>query len=313
MGLTINGWIGYSPTLFAAWNQLTGGALPDETDWTSAMAMRGEPPPARGVVLRVDIDSDASGFDPRGELVYLPPAWFTAVPPPRLPAVMMIGGQFNDPADWLRAGAAVDTLDTFAAAHGGHAPVAVFVDPSGTFANDTECVNGPRGMAADHLMNDVVPQVVATFGVRSDRGAWGVTGFSSGGTCSVDLAAMHPETFGVFVDIAGDLGPNAGTKAQTVQRLFGGDEAAWARFDPRSVIAAHGDYAGLAGLFVVPAHSTGDAQSARALCDAGTRRRIDCTVLVLPGRHVWPFAGTAFADTLPWLADRLGASGTLGD
>ena len=30
---------------------------------------------------------------------------------------MMIGGEFNTPADWLRAGGAVKTLDNFAAAH----------------------------------------------------------------------------------------------------------------------------------------------------------------------------------------------------
>ena len=36
--------------------------------------------------------------------VYLPPAWYATNPPPRLPTVMMIGGEFNTPADWLRAG-----------------------------------------------------------------------------------------------------------------------------------------------------------------------------------------------------------------
>ena len=64
---------------------------------------------------------------------------------------MMIGGEFNTPADWLRAGDAVTTIDKFAAAHGGNAPVFVFVDAGGTFNNDTECVNGPRGNSADHL------------------------------------------------------------------------------------------------------------------------------------------------------------------
>ena len=59
-----------------------------------------------------------------------------------LPVVMMIGAELNTPADWLRAGNAVATADDFAAHHGGGAPVLVFVDPSGAFRNDTECVNG---------------------------------------------------------------------------------------------------------------------------------------------------------------------------
>ncbi len=51
----------------------------------------------------------------------------------------------------------MSTADEFAAVHGGYAPVLVFVDPTGAFRNDTECVNGRRGNAADHLTKDVVP------------------------------------------------------------------------------------------------------------------------------------------------------------
>jgi S-formylglutathione hydrolase FrmB len=117
-------------------------------------------------------------FTHRGELVYLPPAYFRHQPPPTLPTVMMIGGEFNTPADWLRAGDAVTTIDKFAAAHGGNAPVFVFVDAGGTFNNDTECVNGPRS-SADHLTKDVVPYLIANFGVSPREqlgrgpGRWG--------------------------------------------------------------------------------------------------------------------------------------------
>ena len=76
---------------------------------------------------------------------------------------MMIGGEFNTPADWLRTGGAVKMLDDFAAAHHGNAPVVVFVDPGGAFNNDTECVNGSRGNSADHLTKDVVPYMVSHY------------------------------------------------------------------------------------------------------------------------------------------------------
>ncbi|EUA66178.1 esterase family domain protein [Mycobacterium xenopi 4042] len=72
-----------------------------------------------------------------------------------------------------------------------------------------------------------------------------------GGTCAVDLTVMHPELFSTFVDIAGDLGPNSGTKAQTIARLFGGNAAAWAAFDPTTVIKRHGPYSGVSGWFAV--------------------------------------------------------------
>ncbi len=306
-GLTVNGWIGYFPTVPVAWNQLTGGPLPNQTDRATVAAMQSQGiVPDNGALVRVSIGADASGFAHRDEWVYLPPAWFATNPPPRLPAVMMIGGEFNTPADWVRAGEAVATLDAFAAGHGGDAPVAVFVDSSGAFTVDTECVNGVRGNAADHLTGDVVPYLINEFGVSAAQSHWGVAGFSSGGTCALDLAAKHPELFHAFVDIAGDAGPNAGTKQQTIDRLFGGDRDAWAAFDPATVIAAHGSYRTVSGLIVVPYGSQSHADTdSEELCALGRLHEMSCDVVTLDGRHDWPFAARAFAATLPWLAAQL--------
>lgn len=341
VALAVNIWVGYFPTVQTAWNQLTAGPLPDQTDRDTvtaraAAARSHHTLPSRGSLLKVDIPSTASGFRHRGEWVYLPPAWFASTPPPPLPTVMMIGAQFNTPADWVRAGGAVTTIDTFAAAHGGHAPVLVFVDAGGAFNNDTECVNGPRGMAADHLTRDIAPFMARNFGVSTDRSQWGVVGWSMGGTCAIDLAAMHPELFRAVVDIAGDLTPNAGTREQTIARLYGGDMAAWAEFDPASAITKHGSYHGVSAWFAVngtnlaaPATATttptavrgltrdplvsglpGDQVSAAdTLCALGSAHGISCAVIAQPGKHDWPFARRVFAGSLPWLAATLGTPG----
>jgi S-formylglutathione hydrolase FrmB len=239
-----------------------------------------------------------------------------------LPTVMMIGGEFNTPADWMRAGNAVKTIDDFAAAHAGIAPVFVFVDSGGAFNNDTECVNGTRGNAADHLTKDVVPFMVSTYRVSPHRENWGIVGWSMGGTCAVDLTVMHPDMFSAFEDIAGDLAPNSGNKAQTIQRLFGGNAAAYAAFDPTTVMHRHGPYAGVAGWFdingtpaqagtVVNAAARPNDQTAAAnsLCGTGSALGITCAVVMQPGKHDWPFAANAFAVGLPWLAGRLGTPG----
>ncbi|OBH75610.1 hypothetical protein A5681_10545 [Mycobacterium scrofulaceum] len=333
--LVLNLWVGYFPTVQAAWSQLTSGPLPDQTDPATVTAMVAKRArPSHGSVVPVVIPSDASHFKHRGELVYLPPEWFTSSPPPALPTVMMIGGQFNTPADWTRAGNAVKTIDDFAAAHDGKAPVLVFVDSGGAFNNDTECVNGVRGNAADHLTKDVVPYMVSKFGVSRDRSNWGVAGWSMGGTCAVDLTVMHPDMFSAFVDVAGDFFPNAGTKAQTIARLFGGNADAWAAFDPTTVISRHGPYSDVAGWFAIssegppagrplmtdsgairlagreaaadPGNQTAAAYS---LCALGRANGIDCAVLAQPGKHDWPFADRVFAAALPWLAGRLGTPG----
>ena len=244
-----------------AWNQLTAGPLPDQTDTVTVAAMQKRHAiPLKGTVVPVSIPDTASGFKHRGELVYLPPAWYATDPPPPLPTVMMVGGEFNTPADWMRAGNAVKTIDDFAAAHGGNAPVFVFVDSGGAFNNDTECVNGTRGNAADHLTKDVVPFMISNYRVSPNRANWGVVGWSMGGTCAVDLTVMHPDMFSAFEDIAGDLTPNSGNKAQTIQRLFGGNAAAYAAFDPTTVITRHGPYAGVAGWFDINGPTAAAAQ-----------------------------------------------------
>jgi S-formylglutathione hydrolase FrmB len=312
-GLVLNAWIGYVPTVYSMWNQLTAGPLPDQTDRATLAAMQSKGVvPAKGVVVPVAISAEVSKFRHRGELVYLPPAWFASVPPPRLPVVMMVGAEINTPADWPRVGGATSAADAFAATHRGVAPVLVFVDSGGAFGIDTECVNGSRGNAADHLTKDIVPYMISQFGVSADRADWGVAGFSTGGTCAVDLTVMHPDLFSAFVDIAGDAAPNAGTKEQTIARLFGGSAAAWAAFDPATVITRHGPYRGVSGWFVVAAGSNRDANAgvqeaaASSLCATGSAYGIDCAVVHLEGKHDWVFAASAFAVALPWLAGKLG-------
>ncbi len=333
--LSLNLWVGYFPTVQTAWNQLTAGPLPDQTDQATVVAMQvSRKVPAKGTLVPVTISAAASGFKHRGELVYLPPAWYASNPPPPLPTLMMIGGEFNTPADWLRAGNAIKTVDDFAAAHHGNAPVLVFVDSGGAFNNDTECVNGGRGNAADHLTKDVVPFMEATYGVSTSRTNWGIVGWSMGGTCAVDLAVMHPDMFSTFEDIAGDLSPNSGTKEQTIDRLFGGDAAQYANFDPSTVITRHGPYTGISGWFDIsgatspppptfnPASANGGGNglggrdaagrtsdqttAATSLCGLGAANGIQCAVVAQPGKHDWPFAAHAFASALPWLAGQIG-------
>lgn len=305
--LVVNLWTGYFPTVQTAWNQLTAGPLPDQISLATLTALQQHHAvPAKGTLVPVETGDAASGFRHRSELVYLPPAWYATSPPPRLPAVLMIGGEFNTPADWVRVGDAVSTADAFAAAHHGYAPVLVFADAGGAFNNDTECVDGNRGNSADHLTKDVRPYVISHFGVSSNRSDWGIVGWSMGGTCAVDLSVMHPELFSAFEDIAGDLSPNAGTKEQTIARLFGGSAASWAAYDPTTVMTRHGRYADVAGWFDTNTAGPEQTAAASTLCALGAAEGIDCTVAVQPGMHDWPFATQAFAAALPWLAGQLG-------
>jgi len=329
--LEVNSWTGYLPTVRALWNLSTDATLENQVDEATAQAMRRRGDQLDlGRLVTVRIPNARSGFPHRDELVYLPPSWFTSDPPPALPVVLMIGGEFGWPADWPSTGGAQRAADEFAAEHGGNAPILVFPDISGEFTNDTECVNGPRGNAADHLIKDVVPYVMSHFSAARDPAAWAVAGWSVGGTCAVMTTAMHPEMFHTFLDIDGQLRPNAGSKEQTIARLFGGDAAAYDRFDPLTVLKTNGPYSGIAGLFAVSGNGpalhlaphqsgppTGDPPAAPEahqdiatyLCRAASNAGMECSVQPGPGDHKFGTAKRRFAEALPWLAGRLHTPG----
>jgi S-formylglutathione hydrolase FrmB len=329
--LAVNTWTGYLPTVGTLWNRSTDGDLENQIDDATALAMRlrGERPD-HGMLVQVSIPNLNSGFPHRDELVYLPPAWFAGDSAPPLPAAMLIGGEFGWPADWPSTGGAQQAADDFAAAHGGNAPILVFPDTSGEFTNDTECVNGPRGQAADHLIKDVVPYVISHYSASPDPSRWAVAGWSVGGTCAMMATVMHPEMFNTFLDIDGQLGPNAGSKEQTIARLFGGDAAAYDRFDPLTVMKTNGPYSGIAGLFAVsgsgsamhllphqsapPAGDPPDSPEAHQaianyLCAAASSAGIECAVDPQPGDHKFGTAKRRFASSLPWLAGRVHTPG----
>ena len=60
--LALNQWVGYFPTVQTAWNQLTAGPLPDETDRPpSPRCSRRASIPAKGTVVPVDIGDRRPG------------------------------------------------------------------------------------------------------------------------------------------------------------------------------------------------------------------------------------------------------------
>ncbi|MBU9764863.1 esterase family protein [Mycobacterium sp. TNTM28] len=335
--LATNIWIGYFPTVELAWAQLSAGPLPDEvSEHQLAERRRSGNTEGPGAVIRIDVPDTGSGFRHRQEIVYLPPAWFAADPAPQLPVVLLIGGAFNTPEDWARTGNAIATVDAYAAENHGYSPILVLPDVGGSFNNDTECVNGPRGNVADHLTRELVPYVQSRFGTRPAGHGWGIIGFSMGGTCATGLTVRHPDIFSAFVNMGGDIGPNVGTEEATLTDLFGGDADAVKEFDPREIMSRHGPYTGVSGWFVVfrtpqgagkqpPVQadtppqcdildvSDDQSKAARTLCTSARNLDIEARVTVADGDHDWPMAGQMLATTLPWMSERLGTPGVAPD
>ncbi|GAA2806539.1 alpha/beta hydrolase [Kribbella solani] len=304
----LNQFTGYYPTIGAVWNDWTHTPLPGVT---SISSIKHQPPTdgkilAEGKLVAVTIPSTHSGFPHREEYVYLPPAWFRG-PAFRhtLPVVELIGGERGGPPDWVRLGNAPQTANTYAAQHNGYAPILIFADATGGFSNDTECVNGPRGQAEDHLVKDIPNYITKTFDTTTDPNRWGIAGFSMGGTCALSLVVEHPNTFRHFVDISGDLTPNSGNPTQTLSDLYGGSTKDRALHDPQTVMRTHGPYTGVSGLFLVSNTETIHIREAGDLSRAAAKVGIKTQLIISPGSHVWQFAAPAFAQAFPQFVSQL--------
>jgi S-formylglutathione hydrolase FrmB len=254
--------------------------------------------------VAVDIPPGTSGFTSRPGTLYLPPAFFRPSPPP-LPVVVLLGGTPGGPDAWARSGA-LRTVDAYAAQHHGAAPILAFVDQNGSFLGDTECVDGPAGAAETFLTVDVPRYLAGLLHVPLGADRFAVGGFSEGGTCAFELAVRHPETYGTFVDIAGDWAPNLGSATATLDGLYGGDQAAMAAHDPATLLAA-GEFDDLAGWFVAGDSDGAHRGVAERLAAASRSAGIRTTAEILPGDHTWRFVVSAFRVVFPALAGQLTA------
>ncbi|MGH3620312.1 MAG: alpha/beta hydrolase, partial [Sciscionella sp.] len=306
IAVVVNQWVGYLPDVYTAWANVTNQPVHHQVTLSRLHSIREMP--STGQIVPVTIPDVVSHFAHRTEYVYLPPVWFRGPGHPRLPVLEMVGAEFHKPADWIRTGRAATTADAYASRHHGYAPIMVFVDADGSFRVDTECVDGVRGNAASHLTEDIPPYIARTFGASTNPRAWGIVGWSMGGTCAVDLAVKRPDRFDTFEDISGDLGPNIGNREQTIAGLYAGHTAEWAENDPLTVLAHQHRYPWTAGWFEDATRRGKHGLAVRfadELSRAARKDDIATTVVVKPGSHNWQFGAKAFADALPWLARRL--------
>jgi S-formylglutathione hydrolase FrmB len=261
--------------------------------------------PAHGVVLSFAMPGTVSHFPARTGQVYLPPVYFLH-PHPRLPVIELLHGSPGSPTDWTRAAFADLTADGYASTHDGFAPILVMPDVNGRkWWNDSECVDGPRGLAETYLTVDVRNAVIARFDARSDGAAWAIAGLSEGGSCALQIGLRHARDYGTVGDFSGDDHPSV---ASGIRHLFWGATladvmAAERAYDPRVLLANwHGD--GPAIMFCVGSHDHLIAKT-RHLYALALTHGLDARLRILNGGHTFRFWGDSFNDALPWMTTRL--------
>jgi enterochelin esterase-like enzyme len=270
--------------------------------WTTPVSLA-----AKGEIGTVRIPATESGFSARDTVIYLPPAALVAEPPV-LPVLYAFPGQPGSPSDVFTAGQIGTLMDRFAAAHRGLAPIVVSADQLGGPNRNPMCVDSADfGRSATYLLKDVPAWIKAHFRVSSDPAAWGVFGYSQGGTCAVQFATAHPEIFGSAIASSSQLGPTLGNEQDTIARGFNGSAAAYRTAQPSAVMAAHAPYKHTLLVLGVGQNDAKYTAYARTLEADAIRAGIVTRLLISPrSAHDWHTVRHTLATGFPAVAARMG-------
>lgn len=260
--------------------------------------------PAMGRIVSAPIPSGDPAFTPRDALVYLPPAYLTAQRPV-LPVLVLLPGQPGSPQSWLTAGEIQKTMDGYAAAHAGLAPVVVMPDPLGVPTQNPLCSDANLGRVATYLQVDLPAWVEKSLQVDPDHRRWAIGGASNGGTCSLQVVTRAPTVYPTFLDMSGEFHPSLGSEERTIAKGFGGDRAAYLANDPLTLLQ-QGRYEGVHGVFSAGDSDPAFLDSMRALHQAAAAAGMTTELRVYPGTHAWTVFAHALNDQVGWLGDRLG-------
>ncbi|WP_063734813.1 alpha/beta hydrolase [Streptomyces sp. RTd22] len=101
--------------------------------------------------------------------------------------------------------------------------VIVMVRPTIAPPRDTQCVDVPGGPRAEtYFAKDLPEALTRHYRIGHDPSAWGVLGYSSGGTCALQLAMRHPRVYSAAAALSPDYRV---VNDPTTGDLFGGGPA----------------------------------------------------------------------------------------
>jgi len=205
-------------------------------------------------------------------------------------------------------------MDTFASHHNGITPIVAIVDHSGSFANDTECLNSTHGNAETYITTDVPHYLTANYRVLGSPNNWGIGGFSEGGMCAAMLSLTHQTIFRHFLDMSGYSAPFLDTTSQTLPVLFHDSRQSQKKHDVNWLLQHASISPGMTAQFAI-----GDSDRKSLVTGMhityhlAIKRHITSSLETMPDQgHNFGFWSRAYTEALPQLSYYLGATSAQG-
>lgn len=256
----------------------------------------------------IDLPGTVSGFAARPGNVYYPPAYFAENPQP-LPVLIMLPGQPGNTTDWFVGAKAQVTMDEFAAANNGIAPIVVIPDPLGSELANPMCTDSKLGNVNTYLSKDVPDGIKKQLRVDPEPNHWVIGGFSYGGTCSLQMALEHTDVFPNFLDIAGETQQSIGSPDDNLA-VFDGDQAKLLTTQPLAQLTSGKKFPNTAGWFMWGSEDSGIKPGQKELFMAAQAAGIDVQQWESVGTsHDWITADLGLRQALPWIVAKTGLTG----
>jgi enterochelin esterase-like enzyme len=151
-----------------------------------------------GFVFRTTVTGPRSHIS-RAVYIYLPPQYFwKKYANYRFPAIVLLHGSPGKPTAWIGAMDLIPIYQSLLAAHKAEPAVLVMPDTDGGYSYSLQCLNDPEphGLQDMTWVGQEVPDwVAANLRVMPPGSAWGITGYSEGGFCAVNIALQYPNRF----------------------------------------------------------------------------------------------------------------------
>ncbi|MFE7117791.1 alpha/beta hydrolase [Streptomyces sp. NPDC057654] len=138
--------------------------------------------------------------------VYLPPQYFQKqFQRQRFPVAVVISGYPGGIMNLAQHLQVPQTASELINENKMQPTVIVMIRPTIAPPRDTECVDVPDGPQAETFFTKDLPEALKqTYRVGHDPSAWGAMGYSSGGSCALQLAMREPGVYPAAASLSGD-------------------------------------------------------------------------------------------------------------